>query len=104
MSGSRRSICANAGGTRLSSRSRRLRERPALLQGWLHRLRHNPGAEARRRGLKIKFVRRIGDDFPRAIDLVTSGRANVRAMVTHREGPNAAPDLFESLAQNHPAI
>jgi L-iditol 2-dehydrogenase len=27
--------------------------------------------EARRRGLKIKFVRHIGDDYPRAIDLVS---------------------------------
>jgi len=59
-------------------------------------------SEARRRGLKIKFVRRMGDDFPRAIDLVSSGRVNVRALVTHRESLNAAPDLFESLAQNRP--
>jgi hypothetical protein len=29
--------------------------------------------EARRRGLKIKFVRRMGAGFPRAIDLGTSG-------------------------------
>jgi hypothetical protein len=35
--------------------------------------------EARRRGLKIKFVRHIGDDHPRAIDLVSSGGVNVRA-------------------------
>jgi threonine dehydrogenase-like Zn-dependent dehydrogenase len=40
----------------------------------------------RRRGLKIKFVRRMGDDFPRAIDLVSSDRVNARALVTHREG------------------
>ena len=36
-------------------------------------------SDARRRGLKIKFVRRMGDDYPRAIDLVTSERVNVRA-------------------------
>jgi L-iditol 2-dehydrogenase len=57
---------------------------------------------ARRRGLKIKFLRRMGDDFPRAIALVISGRVNVRALVTHRESPNAAPELFEALAQNQP--
>ena len=34
---------------------------------------------------KIKFVRRMGDDFPHAIDLVSSGRVKVRALVTHRE-------------------
>ena len=59
-------------------------------------------SEARRRGLKIKFVRRMGDDYPRAIDFVSSGRVNVRALVTHRESLNAAPELFEALAQNRP--
>ena len=44
-------------------------------------------SDARRRGLKIKFVRRMGDDYPRAIDLVTSGRA---------------PELSKALAQNQP--
>jgi hypothetical protein len=33
------------------------------------------------------------------IDLVTSGRVNVRAIVTHREGLTAAPEVFEALAQ-----
>jgi L-iditol 2-dehydrogenase len=60
-------------------------------------------SDARRRGLKIKFVRRMGDDYPRAIDLVTSGRVNVRAIVTHRESLNAALKLFEALAQNQPS-
>jgi L-iditol 2-dehydrogenase len=59
-------------------------------------------SEARRRGLKIKFVRRMGDDYPRAIDLVTSGRVNVRALVTHRENLRAARELFAALAQNRP--
>jgi L-iditol 2-dehydrogenase len=59
-------------------------------------------SDARRRGLKIKFVRRMGDDYPRAIDLVTSGRVNVRAIVTHRESLDAAPKLFKALAQNQP--
>jgi L-iditol 2-dehydrogenase len=45
---------------------------------------------ARRRGLKIKFVRRGDDDYPPATDLVTSGGVNVRAVVTHRESLNAA--------------
>jgi hypothetical protein len=51
-------------------------------------------SEARRRGLKIKFVRRMGDDYPRAIEFVSSGRVNVRALVTHRESLNAAPEVF----------
>jgi L-iditol 2-dehydrogenase len=61
-----------------------------------------PASEARRRGLKIKFVRRMGDDYPRAIELVTSGRVNVRALVTHRVGLDAAPAVFEALALNRP--
>ena len=61
-------------------------------------------SDARRRGLKIKFVRRMGDDYPRAIDLVTSGRVNVKALVTHREGLNSAPALFEALAENRPGL
>jgi L-iditol 2-dehydrogenase len=44
----------------------------------------------------------MGDDFPRAIDLVSSGRVNVRALVTHRESLNAAPEVFETLTQNRP--
>ena len=59
--------------------------------------------DARRRGLKIKFVRRMGDDYPRAIDLVRSGRVNVRAIVTHRESLGAASVLFKALAQNQPS-
>jgi L-iditol 2-dehydrogenase len=61
-----------------------------------------PASEARRRGLKIKFVRRMGDDYPRAIELVTSSRVNVRALVTHRKGLNAAHELFEALALGRP--
>jgi L-iditol 2-dehydrogenase len=38
-----------------------------------------------RRGLKVKFVRRIGDDYRRAIDLVRSGRVKLRTPVTQRE-------------------
>jgi L-iditol 2-dehydrogenase len=50
----------------------------------------------------MKFVRRMRDDYPRAIELVTSGRVDVRALVTHREVLDAAPELFEALAQNRP--
>jgi L-iditol 2-dehydrogenase len=59
-------------------------------------------SEARRRGLKIKFVRRMGDDYPRAIELVTSGRVNVRELVTHHGGLDEAPKLFEALALGRP--
>ncbi len=43
-----------------------------------------PAAEARRRGLTIKFSRRMADAYPRAIELVASGRVDVASVVTHR--------------------
>jgi L-iditol 2-dehydrogenase len=61
-----------------------------------------PASEARRRGLKIKFVRRMDDGYPRAIELVASARVNVRELVTHRQGLDAAPELFEALALGRP--
>jgi L-iditol 2-dehydrogenase len=61
-------------------------------------------SEAHRRGLNIKFVRRMGDDYSRAIDLVSSGRVNVSALVTHRESLNAAPSYFRHLRRTDPAI
>jgi L-iditol 2-dehydrogenase len=54
-------------------------------------------SEARRRGLKIKFVRRMGDDYPRAIDLVSSGSVNVQAWCTPRDH-GRAPEVFEALS------
>jgi L-iditol 2-dehydrogenase len=61
-----------------------------------------PAADARRRGLKLKFVRRMGDDYPRAIRLVSSGLVDVKSVVTHRESLTMAPKLFESLAGSRP--
>ena len=40
-------------------------------------------AEARRKGLEIKFSRRMGEVYPRAIRLVAEGRIDVTRMVTH---------------------
>ena len=44
----------------------------------------------------------MGDDYPRVIDLVTSGRVNVRALVTHRESLTRARELLEALAHDRP--
>jgi len=65
-------------------------------------------AEARRRGLDIRFVRRMGHVYPRAIKLVSSGAIDVDALITHRFNmENAcqairlqaeqAPDLIKSM-------
>jgi len=61
-----------------------------------------PAADARRRGLKIKFVRRMGDDYARGIELVVSGRVDVKAVVTHQASLARAPDLFAALAESRP--
>jgi L-iditol 2-dehydrogenase len=61
-----------------------------------------PAAEARRRALKIKFARRMGEVYPRAIALVASGKVDVVSMVSHRVGLNETPDAFDALAGNSP--
>ncbi len=61
-----------------------------------------PAAEARRRALKIKFARRMGEVYPRAIALVASGKVNVVSMVTHRVALDDAPGAFEALTENTP--
>lgn len=61
-----------------------------------------PAAEARRRALKIKFARRMGEVYPRAIELVASGRVDVTTPVTHRLGLAAASGAFRALADNEP--
>jgi L-iditol 2-dehydrogenase len=40
-------------------------------------------ATARRKGLTIKMVRRMKNTYPRAISLVSSGKVDVRSLVTH---------------------
>jgi len=50
-------------------------------------------SQARRKGLTIKLSRRMGHVYPRAIRLATTGRVNLRAVVTHNflldQGPQA---------------
>jgi L-iditol 2-dehydrogenase len=53
-----------------------------------------PAAEARRRGLKIKFSRRMGEVYPRAIALVESGRVDVATMVTRHFALEDGPEAF----------
>jgi L-iditol 2-dehydrogenase len=61
-----------------------------------------PAAEARRRALKIKFARRMGEVYPRAIALVAAGKVDVGSMVSHRVGLAETPGAFEALAENAP--
>jgi L-iditol 2-dehydrogenase len=50
---------------------------------------------ARRKGLTIKMVRRMKHVYPRAIELVASGRVDVRSLVTHRYKLVDAAAAFE---------
>jgi L-iditol 2-dehydrogenase len=59
-------------------------------------------ADARRRGLKIKFARRMGEVYPRAIELVKSGKVDVASMVSHRIGLDETPAAFQALAEETP--
>jgi L-iditol 2-dehydrogenase len=61
-----------------------------------------PASQARRRGLKIKFARRMGEVYPRAIDLVQSGKIDVLSMVSHRISLGETPAAFAALAGNAP--
>jgi L-iditol 2-dehydrogenase len=61
-------------------------------------------AQARRRGLKIKFSRRMGHVYPRAIDLVARGKVDVVSMVTNEFGLDDAPKAFKLHAEGAPGV
>ena len=61
-----------------------------------------PASAARRRALGIKFSRRMGDVYPRAIRLVQSGQVDVVSMVTHHPRLESGPDAFAAHADNEP--
>jgi L-iditol 2-dehydrogenase len=55
-------------------------------------------ATARRKGLEIKFARRMGHVYPRAIQLVAENRVDVTRMVTHEVGLADTADAFRLMA------
>jgi L-iditol 2-dehydrogenase len=61
-----------------------------------------PAADARRRGLNIKFARRMGDVYPLAIEFLAAGKVDVRSIVTHRIGLEETPGALTALAANAP--
>jgi L-iditol 2-dehydrogenase len=63
-----------------------------------------PAAEARRRGLKIKFARRMGETYPRAIELVAERKVDVTSMVTRRFALDETPEAFRLHAENAPGL
>ena len=63
-----------------------------------------PAAAARRRALKIKFARRMGHVYPRAIALVASGKVDVARLVTNRVPLSDGPEAFRQHAENVPGL
>lgn len=59
-----------------------------------------PAAEARRRGLTVKFSRRMGHVYPRAIELVAQDKVDVDAVVSHRFPLADGPEAFRRHAAN----
>jgi L-iditol 2-dehydrogenase len=61
-----------------------------------------PAADARRRGLTVKFSRRMGHVYPRAIALVADGKVDVASVVSHKVDLDAVPGVFADLARSAP--
>ncbi len=61
-------------------------------------------AEARRRGLSLKFSRRMGDVYPRAIELVEAGLVDVDVLVTHHFDLDGTPEAFQIQADEQPGF
>lgn len=61
-------------------------------------------ADTRRRGLSLKFSRRMGDVYPRAIELVASGAIDVNSLVTHRFALDQTPEAFAMQADEAPDL
>jgi L-iditol 2-dehydrogenase len=59
-----------------------------------------PASEARRRGLSIKFSRRMGHVYPRAIELVALGKVDVESVVSHSFTLEETPEAFRRHAEN----
>ncbi|HOZ47299.1 MAG TPA: NAD(P)-dependent alcohol dehydrogenase [Candidatus Hydrogenedentes bacterium] len=54
---------------------------------------------ARRKELQIQWCRRFRHDFPRAIDLVASGKVDLSLIITHSFGLEQTPEAFELVSR-----
>jgi L-iditol 2-dehydrogenase len=63
-----------------------------------------PGITAMRKGLTIRFVRRMKHTFPRAIDLVRRGQVSLSALVTHEFPLAQVAEAFGRAERRSPDI
>lgn len=63
-----------------------------------------PAAQARRRGLDIRFSRRMGDVYDRAIQLVAKSHIDVDVLITHRFPVEDSTRAFTLQANNTPGL
>jgi L-iditol 2-dehydrogenase len=63
-----------------------------------------PGITAMRKGLTIRFVRRMKNTFDRAIDLARRGLVDVESLVTHEFALEDAPEAFVQAERRGPNI
>ena len=61
-------------------------------------------AEARRRALDIRFSRRMGDVYDRAISLVANSHINVDTLITHRFSVEDSRQAFDLQVTNSPGL
>lgn len=61
-------------------------------------------SEARRRGLDIRFSRRMGEVYPRAVELVRQQRVDVDAIVSHHIALDNTARAFEQQAAEQPGL
>jgi L-iditol 2-dehydrogenase len=62
------------------------------------------GIRAMRKGLTIRFVRRMKNTFPRAVRLVREGRIKLAALVTHEFPLDAVDEAFERAERRAPDV
>lgn len=61
-------------------------------------------ALARRKGLTVRFSRRMGEVYPRAIRLARERRVDLDGLITHHVGLDGIPDAFAMLAGCQDAV
>ncbi len=59
---------------------------------------HFPASQARRKELTLQWVRRLKDTYPAALEMITSGRIDVRPMLTHSFPLEKTMEAFDIVA------